>query len=90
MDYSYSKYLAEQRKRLKARLERVKETYSNACSQSTNDTKRQITLIDLALKRIEEGTYGLCMPCGCPIEEEALEVEPETLMCNACKRERQH
>ena len=32
--------------------------------------------IDAALKRIEDGTYGICTNCGKPIPEERLEAVP--------------
>lgn len=85
MDYPHSKYLAHQREWLKARLERIRDTESNAGGQSASDVRRQIAGIHIALRRIEEGTYGLCMPCGCPIEEGILEIEPEAVICRACK-----
>jgi DnaK suppressor protein len=37
--------------------------------------------IDAALKRIDEGTYGVCSADGEPIEPERLEYLPWTTMC---------
>jgi DnaK suppressor protein len=37
--------------------------------------------IDAALRRIEDGTYGVCEGCGKPIEEERLEAIPWTRLC---------
>ena len=37
--------------------------------------------IDAALKRIEDGTYGICEGCGKPIGEERLEAIPWTRFC---------
>ena len=34
--------------------------------------------IDLALKRMDEGTYGECGECGCDIPFERLKIEPQT------------
>jgi RNA polymerase-binding protein DksA len=42
--------------------------------------------IDGALKRIEEGTYGVCVNCGKPIAEERLEAVPWATYCIDCKR----
>lgn len=42
--------------------------------------------IDEALKRIEEGTYGVCEKCGNPIEEERLEFLPWARYCARCAR----
>lgn len=35
--------------------------------------------LEAALRRIEDGTYGICQSCGQPIEPERLEAVPETL-----------
>ena len=42
--------------------------------------------IDGALKRIEEGTYGICVNCGKPIAEERLTAIPWATYCIDCKR----
>ncbi len=41
--------------------------------------------IERALKRIDEGTYGLCAKCGKPIPVERLEAVPVTTKCINCK-----
>ncbi len=41
--------------------------------------------IDMALERIENGTYGLCQSCGKPISEERLEAVPHARLCIQCK-----
>lgn len=40
----------------------------------------------LALKRIEEGTYGTCENCGRPIGKARLQAFPRATMCVACKQ----
>jgi DnaK suppressor protein len=42
--------------------------------------------IDAALKRIEEGTYGVCVTCGAQISPERLEAMPWATLCIDCKR----
>ncbi len=42
--------------------------------------------IDLALKRIEEGTFGTCTSCGKTIAEARLEAMPYATKCIDCKR----
>ena len=37
-----------------------------------------------ALKRIEDGAYGICASCGNPIEEKRLSVQPQSMLCMAC------
>ena len=45
--------------------------------------------IDAALKRIEEGTYGICTNRGEQIPEERLEARPWATLCIDCQRERE-
>jgi DnaK suppressor protein len=42
--------------------------------------------INDALKRIEDGTYGICANCGKPIGEERLAAIPWATHCIDCKR----
>jgi DnaK suppressor protein len=42
--------------------------------------------IDAALKRIEDGTFGICARCGREIGEERLEAMPYATLCIECKR----
>ena len=42
--------------------------------------------IDAALKRIDDGTYGICSRCGRPIEPERLEFLPYATLCIEDKR----
>jgi DnaK suppressor protein len=41
--------------------------------------------IDMALERVENGTYGLCHSCGKPISDERLEAVPHARLCITCK-----
>jgi RNA polymerase-binding protein DksA len=42
--------------------------------------------IDTALRRIDEGTYGMCVVCGRPIGAERLEAVPYATLCIDDKR----
>jgi DnaK suppressor protein len=42
--------------------------------------------IDAALKRIDDGTFGICRTCGKPIEPERLELLPYATQCIDDKR----
>lgn len=42
--------------------------------------------IETALKKIEDGSYGVCKYCGHNIEPERLKVRPESTACIECKR----
>lgn len=41
--------------------------------------------IDIALGRIDEGTYGICVDCGAEINPERLEFRPNSVRCVTCK-----
>ncbi|MCL2321235.1 MAG: TraR/DksA C4-type zinc finger protein [Oscillospiraceae bacterium] len=43
--------------------------------------------IDIALNRMENGTYGFCEICGARIPEERLEIIPYTNICEKCQNE---
>ena len=48
--------------------------------------ERVLAAIDSALKRIDEGTFGMCKGCGQQIAIERLEALPHTTLCIGCKR----
>ncbi len=50
-----------------------------------NDAKQRLALINKALARIENGTYGKCINCGKPIPEERLHALPLTLYDVECQ-----
>jgi DnaK suppressor protein len=41
--------------------------------------------IDAALRRLEEGSYGLCESCAEPIPWERLDVLPMSRLCTPCQ-----
>jgi DnaK suppressor protein len=49
-----------------------------------NETAQSIRVIQAALNRIEEGTYGICDSCGKEIGEARLAVVPEATRCVDC------
>jgi DnaK suppressor protein len=51
-----------------------------------NETRHSIRLIQAALERIENGTYGTCEACGEPIGDARLRAVPETRRCLGCAR----
>lgn len=53
-------------------------------SLSTQD-KNKLELIDNALNRIRQGTYGHCLKCNCEIPQARLEAIPYTFLCVKCK-----
>lgn len=47
--------------------------------------KDQIAVVEHALHKFEEGTYGFCDSCGQPIDPARLEAIPEASLCIKCK-----
>lgn len=45
----------------------------------------QLTLVRLALERLNEGSYGECLHCGTTIGEKRLEALPWTPYCIDCQ-----
>ncbi len=48
-----------------------------------------LSKLDLALKKIEEGTFGVCETCEEPIGKKRLEARPETSLCIKCKEDQE-
>ncbi len=51
--------------------------------------KSLLSKLDLALKKIEEGTFGVCEVCEEPIGKKRLEARPETTLCIKCKEDQE-
>ncbi len=47
--------------------------------------KALLSKIDYALRKIDEGTFGICEECEEPIGKKRLEARPETSLCIQCK-----
>ena len=47
--------------------------------------REQLAAVEHALKKFEEGTYGLCDNCGRRISPERLEALPQATLCLDCK-----
>lgn len=46
-----------------------------------SNLEEQVSEVELALKRLDAGDYGVCEGCGKPIGEERLEVVPTARYC---------
>jgi len=79
-------YLLSQRQRLLERRTSKSNILQRGGEQALSHSYKDITRIDFALKRIEEGQYGLCCNCGCGIESGRLRVIPETPFCTECAK----
>lgn len=51
--------------------------------------RKLLKKIDEAIRRLDNGTYGICEVCGGEIEYERLKVRPVTTMCIECKNEQE-
>ena len=47
--------------------------------------KKELEEICEALKKIEDGTYGICEMCEEPIDEERLKIKPYAKYCIICR-----
>jgi RNA polymerase-binding transcription factor DksA len=73
---------------------------THAADQGTENYRREmasrfktietVTLreIEDALKRIADGTYGICVSCGGPVPKARLEVVPHARLCMKCLKKR--
>lgn len=63
------------------------EMVDREMDESLEDNAEQIVReIDLALGRIEDGTYGSCARCGQAIPEDRLAAVPYAVLCMSCKQ----
>ncbi|MFN3228204.1 MAG: TraR/DksA family transcriptional regulator, partial [Hyphomicrobiales bacterium] len=44
----------------------------------------EVRMIEAALKRLDQGTYGTCVSCGEEISAERLEAVPHAPLCKDC------
>jgi RNA polymerase-binding protein DksA len=66
------------------------ETYDRELDYTLEENSEQILAeIDAALKRIEEGTYGICTNRGEQIAVERPEALPWATLCIDCARDRE-
>ncbi len=49
--------------------------------------REKLTFVDDALKRIENGTYGICESCEEVIDKERLMAMPFTKLCLSCQED---
>ena len=67
------------------RLSRMDAMQAQAMAKAS-EQRRQATLqrITAALKRIDDGDYGICVECDEPINLKRLEFDPAVLLCIDC------
>lgn len=47
--------------------------------------KEELLRIDESLRKLDQGTYGICEKCGTQIDEERLRVEASAMHCLKCQ-----
>jgi RNA polymerase-binding transcription factor DksA len=71
----------------------VSERFAEQATEREDDEVREdlgaagvqeVRMIEAALDRIANGSYGACVNCGEPIGEERLDILPATPMCSDC------
>ena len=89
--------LAEAGETISGGLKPEKENYADLGDQASAESDRNLLLrlrgreqrllkkIDEALKRIEDGTFGICEECGEKIAVKRLQARPVTTLCIDCK-----
>jgi DnaK suppressor protein len=58
--------------------------YPAAVTVDANEVERDLSGVERALVRLDEGTYGVCDVCGRPIGDDVLSIAPLASRCSAC------
>jgi len=67
------------------RLSRMDAMQAQAMAQaSSNRRQTMLSKITAALKRVDEGDFGLCRECDQAINPKRLEFDPTTIYCIEC------
>jgi DnaK suppressor protein len=68
--------------------DQASDSYDKDLANSLSETERgRLAAVENALKRVAEGTYGLCDSCVKPIPLPRLKVLPFAKLCVACQVE---
>lgn len=72
------------------RLSRMDAMQAQAMAQASGQRREaMLRNIESALKRIDDGDYGLCRDCDEPINPKRLEFDPTALRCIECESKRE-
>jgi len=89
----YSQRIAALSNDIQHKDEAVEKDFAEQATQSENDdvlnalddeAKVMLIQIDNALRRIQEGQFGLCTGCGKAINEQRLQAVPYAALCIEC------
>ncbi|MBI3398946.1 MAG: RNA polymerase-binding protein DksA [Deltaproteobacteria bacterium] len=93
--------LAEAGKTVTVMSSSKEETFPDPTDRASHETERNFLLrvkdrerkliakVREALKKIDNGAYGICEICGEEISDKRLEVRPVTTFCIKCKEEKE-
>ena len=70
--------------RARARLLMRRAVLAQAGKHRSEDPEEELTRIEAALRRIEEGRYGICDRCGTAIGAQVLLGNPASTECSTC------
>ena len=66
------------------------DTYERELAMNMASTEQQVLYqIDDALKRLDDGSFGVCQQCNKPINMSRLKAVPYTSLCITCQREKE-
>ena len=60
--------------------------YKRKCEADIRNSMKKIAHLDVALKRVGEPDFGICIECDKPIETTKLMLMPETMYCVRCHK----
>jgi DnaK suppressor protein len=70
--------------------DRAANSYTKEFLFSVSNNERQLlNMVETALQRIREGTFGECVHCGNEINSKRLEAVPWTRYCIACQEKKE-
>ncbi|HUU49971.1 MAG TPA: RNA polymerase-binding protein DksA [Nitrospinota bacterium] len=65
------------------------ETDRNFLLRLRDRERKLLKKINESLKRIEDGSFGICLRCGEEINEKRLKARPMATLCISCKEEQE-
>ncbi len=72
---------------VQGRLSRMDALQRQEMAKAIIERRRlEITKIDAALSRMDEGEFGFCLVCGDSIPEKRLDLDPTIAVCVGCAK----
>jgi DnaK suppressor protein len=72
---------------VQGRLSRMDALQRQEMAKAMIERRRlEITKIDAALSRMDEGEFGFCLVCGDSIPEKRLDLDPTIAVCVGCAK----